>query len=97
LTFARIGIFETGHQPVEPILLLFRDKVTPAFERLGGFLGYQAFVEDDCRYIGISYWTSLAALEASDEVAGWAREEAAKLGAKVVGTPIIVRQEFDTR
>ena len=98
MTFARIGIFEADGRPLAPVVELFRDCITPMFEALDGFLGYQAFVEDDGRrYVGISYWTSLEALEASADVARSAREAAEGLGAAVVGTPIIVHEEFDTR
>lgn len=98
MTFARIGIFEADGEPLEPIVELFRDRITPLFEAIDGFLGYQAFVEDDGRrYVGISYWTTPEALEASAEVARVARDAAAQLGAVVIGAPIIVREEFDTR
>ena len=98
MTFARVGIFETGGRPVDPVVTLFRDRITPKFETLDGFLGYQAFVEPGLsRYVGISYWESLAHLEASEGVAAGARKEAAALGALVVGEPMIVRQAFDTR
>ena len=63
-----------------------------------GFVGYQAFVDENAgRYIGISYWTSLAALEASASAALEARNEAAALGASIVGEPMIAHEEFDTR
>lgn len=98
MPFARIGIFETGGAPTGPIVELFRVAITARFAALEGFLGYQAFVEEaGRRYVGISYWTSIAALEASDDVAREAREDAAALGARVVGEPIIVEQAFDTR
>ena len=98
MTFARIGVFETEGQPLDPVVDLFRDKITAEFARLDGFVGYQAFVDDEARrYIGISYWTSLAAVQASAAVATAAREEAHKLGARTIAEPMIVRQAFDTR
>lgn len=98
MAFARIGIFEADGAPTDPVVDLFRDVITPRFEALDGFLGYQAFVEEDgTRYVGISYWASAAALEASAEVARGARDEAAALGARVIGDPIIMREAFNTR
>jgi quinol monooxygenase YgiN len=98
MTFGRIGTFEVAQGPLGPVVDLFRDRVTPMFGRHDGFLGYQAFVDEAAgRYVGISYWTSLAALEASAETARQAREEAAALGARTVGEPMILRQAFDTR
>ena len=98
MAFARIGIFETDGRPLGPVVDLFRDRITPKFEALDGYLGYQAFVDDDGRrYVGISYWTSLEALEASAGVAATARDAAAGLGATIIGQPMIVRQQFDTR
>lgn len=98
MTFARIGIFETDGQPFEPVVDLFRDRITPMFEAIDGFLGDQAFVEDDGRcHVGISYWTPLNALESSADLALFAREEAAKLGARVADAPMTVRLQFDTR
>lgn len=98
MTFARIGIFETEVQPLTPVVEFFRDRVTPRFATLDGFLGYQAFLEEESnRYIGISYWVSRTALEASAELGREAVEGAAVLGARIVGAPMIVRQAFDTR
>lgn len=98
MTFARIGTFETDGRPLGPVVELFRDRVVPLFAEIGGFLGYQAFVDDsDGRYVGISYWGSLAALESSSDVAAAARASASELGARTTGMPMIVRQEFDTR
>ena len=98
MTFARIGVFETDGRSLAPVVDLFRDRIMPMFEARDGFLGYQAFLEDDgLRYVGISYWSSLVALESSAEAAATARVAAAELGARVVGEPMIVRQQFDTR
>lgn len=98
MTYARIGIFQLDGSPAEPVVALFRDRVTPMFAAQKGFLGYQAFVDHrDATYIGISYWSSLEALEASSTAAQFARQEAASLGAQTIDEPIIVREEFDTR
>jgi hypothetical protein len=98
MAFARIGIFQVGEQQFAPVLALFRDSVTPIFATYEGFVGYQAFVDRGAgRYIGISYWTSLAALEASAPAALRAREQAELLGAQIVGEPMIAHEEFDTR
>lgn len=98
MAFARIGVFKIEGEQVAEIIALFRDRVTPMFAAHEGFLGYQAFVDQSARrYIGISYWCSLAALEASATAALRAREEAAALGARALYEPMITREEFDTR
>jgi heme-degrading monooxygenase HmoA len=98
MAFARIGIFEVPREKMSAIVGLFRDQVTPAFAKIDGFLGYQAFTEDEAgRYVGVSYWTSLDALHASAATARDARDDAARLGASIVGEPFLVREAFDTR
>lgn len=98
MAFVRIGIFEVPAQHMPDVVELFRDHVTPIFATHEGFLGYQALTDVDAgRYVGLSYWTSLAALEASNLAAGRAREAAVALGAKTLGEPLITREAFDTR
>lgn len=98
MTFARIGNFEVPSHRMSELVELFRDQVTPIFAAHSGFLGYQAFTDVNAgRYVGVSYWASLAALEASSLAAREAREAASALGAHVVGEPLITREEFDTR
>lgn len=98
MAVARIGVFEVESRQFAPVVTLFRDHVTPMFAEHEGFLGYQAFVDNKVgRYIGISYWASLAALEASAPAALRAREAAATLGAQTIGEPMIAQEEFDTR
>lgn len=98
MAFARIGVFAVKGQQFGPVISLFRDRVTPMFATYEGFIGYQAFSDENAgRYVGISYWTSLAALEASAPAALAARNEAAAMGASVVGEPMIAHEEFDTR
>lgn len=98
VAFARIGIFEAPAHCIAAIVDLFRDRVTTTFAAHEGYLGYQGFTDVRVgRYIGVSYWASLAALEASGAAARDAREAAAELGARTVGEPLITREEFDTR
>lgn len=98
MAFARIGIFEVAIDQMSAVVDLFRDRVTPTFASYDGFLGYSAFVDvSSGRYIGLSYWSTLANLEASDSAAKDARESAADLGARVIGEPIVAREEFVIR
>jgi quinol monooxygenase YgiN len=98
MSFARIGNFEVPSHRMSELVELFRDQVTPTFAAHAGFLGYQAFTDVNAqRYVGVSYWASLAALEASSLAAREARDAASALGAHVVGEPLITREEFDTR
>ena len=98
MPFARIGLFDVPPHQLASVVTHFRDRVTSAFATHDGFLGYQALVDENAgRYVGISYWTSLTALEGSTEAALRAREEAEALGAQILGEPMICREEFDTR
>lgn len=98
MAFSRIGIFEVPALRIPAVVELFRDKVTPVFASHNGFLGYQAFTDVRTnRYVGVSYWTSLADLEANNSAASDARDAAARLGARIIGEPLIAREEFDTR
>jgi heme-degrading monooxygenase HmoA len=98
MAFVGIGIFEVRARHMPDVVALFRDQVTPIFAAHDGFLGYQALTDvDSGRYVGLSYWTTLAALEASNPAARRAREAAVTLGARTLGEPLITREAFDTR
>ena len=98
MSFARIGLFDVPPHQLASVVALFQDRITPAFAGHAGFLGYQAFIdESEGRYVGISYWITLTALEGSAVTAGRARQEAETLGAKILGDPIITREAFNTR
>ena len=97
-THARIGTFDAPSASLEEVVALFREQVVPAFSTHDGFLGYEAYVDrENGRYVGISLWTSRAALEASGETARWARSAASRLGAVTVGQPQVMELAFDSR
>ena len=78
--YARIGTFDVPPDKVEAVTKYFHDEAVPAFSRHAGFLGYQAYVDrDKGRIIGISLWTTRAALETSTERRdhSWPRGDAA--------------------
>lgn len=98
MSFARIGLFDVPPHQIASVVALFRERVAPAFAMHDGFLGYQAFVDENTgRYVGISYWASRTSLEDSSATASHAREQAAALGAQILGDPIVAREAFDTR
>ncbi|ATU66965.1 antibiotic biosynthesis monooxygenase family protein [Piscinibacter gummiphilus] len=95
---ARMGTFEVPPAALDEVVALFRDRVVPAFSRHDGFLGYEAFTDRDSGcYVGLSFWASREALDASGDTAREARDEAAALGAVTVGTPRILALAFDSR
>ena len=95
---ARMGTFEVPPEALDDVVALFRDRVVPAFSRHDGFLGYEAFTDRvSGSYVGLSFWESRAALDASGDTASEARNAAAALGAVTVGSPRIMALAFDTR
>ncbi len=94
--YARIGTFETSPSNLQQLETLLRDQVVAAFSKQDGFLGYQAYVDRERgRLVGISQWTTRAALEASAETGRHAVRKAAELGAVVVGEMQILELAFD--
>lgn len=95
---ARIGTFEVAPQGLPAVVALFRDRVVPAFSKHEGFLGYEAYVDRERgRLVGISFWATRSALDASVETARRALAEAAALGATTVGEPQVFELAFDAR
>jgi DHA2 family multidrug resistance protein-like MFS transporter len=93
--FARIGMFDTAGCSLPALVTFFRDEVVPRYATCEGFLGYHAFSEPRSgRYVGLSYWSSRQALDASDAIGLQSREGAARLGARIVGEAMFVEQEF---
>lgn len=94
--YVRIGTFDAPPASIESLLALFRGRVFDAFSGVGGFLGYDAYVDPVTgRFVGISKWTSREALLASGETARRAREEAEALGARWIGEPQILELAFE--
>ena len=94
--FARIGTFDVPPAKIDTVTAYFRDEAVPAFSKHEGFLGYQAYVNRaKGRIVGISLWTTRAALEASAETARPLLAHAAALGAALIGDPQILEQAFD--
>lgn len=92
----RIGTFDVAVDRLDALVELFRGPVFDAFSRHDGFLGYRAFVDRGRgRMVGLSFWASLADLQASEETARAARAQAAALGALTIGEPQLLEQAFD--
>ncbi len=94
----RIGTFDAPPDRLNDLIALFEERIFEEFAQLEGFLGYQAFVDrEKGRFVGISFWNTSSALEASGETARQARREAASLGAIPVGEPQLMEQAFEAR
>jgi quinol monooxygenase YgiN len=94
----RIGTFDAPPERLNEVIALFEERIFLAFSKHEGFLGYQAFVDrEKGRFVGLSFWATSSALEASGETAQQARHEAANLGAITVGEPQILEQAFNAR
>lgn len=95
---ARIGIFEMPPPRVDEVVSLLRERAVAAFSTHDGFRGYQAYVDRERgRIVGISRWTTRAALEASGETARGVLAQAAALGAVIVGERYLMELAFDAR
>lgn len=95
---ARMGTFEVQPSNVDEVAKALEGEVVRAFSRHEGFLGYQAYVDrEKGRVIGISLWTTRAALEASAETGRQVVGMVAKLGAAVFGDMQILELAFDAR
>lgn len=94
--YARLATFDTQPSQLDSVMEHFRVESIRVFAARDGFLGYRAFVDRNRgRMIGISRWSSLAALEASGESGRGIIDGAIKLGALMVGEPQIFEQSFD--
>ncbi len=96
--YARIGTFEIPPSKLQIAVEFFRRFAVPAFSKSEGFLGYQCFVDIERGLIvGISQWTTRAALESSIGTAQEVLKRAAELGASIRGEPQILEQAFDEK
>jgi quinol monooxygenase YgiN len=95
---ARIGTFDVPPRRLDEVLVFFRERIVSAFTAHEGFLGYQAYVDPERgRFVGISLWTTRAALERSRETARVVLGQASHLGAVTVAEPEILELAFDAR
>lgn len=91
-----IGTFDAPPDRLDTVVAHFRDSVVPAFSKHDGFVGYRLYVDRERgRLVGISLWTTRAALEASVATARTALDGAARLGATIVGQPQTFAEAFD--
>ena len=93
----RIRTFEASAERLDQVVAFFRDAVVQRFSQHEGFVGYQALVDRSRgRVVGISWWTTLAALEASGATAQRSLHEAEGLGAITLGDAQILEVGVDT-
>ncbi len=84
---ARVVINQIQPEKMDEWFVLIRDSIVPALKEQDGFSGFVALIDrDNDRSIGYSMWDSAEALAAS-EVSGNYREQIAKLGAVLAGSP----------
>lgn len=96
--FSRIGTFDVSPQQLAELVAHFHENVVPAFSKHAGFLGYQAYVDQERgRFVGVSLWNTRSELEASSGTAKQALAVAFKIGATPVGEPQILEMAFDAR
>ena len=94
--YARIGTFKIDPAQLDVAVKHFRVNAVKAFSSHEGFLGYQAYVDQELGLIvGISRWACREALEASSESAREVLSRANELGAVIVGEPSILEEAFD--
>jgi quinol monooxygenase YgiN len=96
--YVRIGTFEVPPQQLDAVIAFFSTRAAADFSTHEGFLGYIGYVDRARgRFVGISQWSSLAALEASGDTAAGILRDAAALGAVIVGERQILELAFDSR
>jgi quinol monooxygenase YgiN len=95
---ARIGTFETASDRLDRVVTFLRERAVAAFSAHEGFLGYQAWVDRERgRIVGISLWTTRAALDGSAPTARRALADVAELGARLIADPETTELAFDSR
>ena len=95
---ARVGTFDMPPSNLDEVAALLRDQVVSAFSDHDGFLGYQAYVDRERgRLVGISLWTTRAALEASGATGRQAVGKMAEFGATLAGEMQILELAFEAR
>ena len=95
--FARIGTFDVAPEKLVELLSHFQNHVVPAFSKHSGFLGYQAFTDQERgRFVGISLWNTRFELEASAVTAKQALHMASEIGSVAAGEPQILEMAFDS-
>lgn len=94
--YVRIATFDVSPLQLEAVAEYFRVEALRVFSAYEEFLGYQVFIDRGRgRMVGISRWSSRAALEASGESGSQIIRGAAELGVVMVGEPQILEQAFD--
>ena len=94
--YARIGTFDIRPEQLDAVLAFMRQQAPRAFSAHAGFLGYQVLVDRQRgRIVGISRWTTRAALEASTVSARPLIQRVAELGGVLAGEPQILEEAFD--
>ena len=77
--YARISTFEGSPENIDDELRRVRENVLPQLRQQEGFEGMVALADRQSgKTLGISFWESEEALEASEEVAGRLREDTAQ-------------------
>lgn len=85
--FARVNIFKGSGDVMEDATRIAREKALPALREVDGFAGLLILEDRKLgRSIGITFWQTEEALQASEEAADRMRSEtAAEAGEEIVG------------
>lgn len=76
--YARINTFEGSPEGIDAAVARARDTVLPAARTIEGFAGLLALGDRETgKTIGITFWSSLEAMNASEEAAGRLRDQTA--------------------
>jgi heme-degrading monooxygenase HmoA len=85
--FARVNIFKGSGENFDDATRIARERVLPAIRELEGFAGLLVLADRSTgKSMGITFWLTEEALQASEEAAARTRSErAAEAGDEVVG------------
>ena len=90
---ARISTLEMEPARIDDMVGLAKEQIVPALEQSDGFKGFTLMVDRQSgKGVGVSFWESAEALQASEEVGNTTREQAGEAGG-ATGEPQVDRFE----
>ncbi len=90
---ARLTTIQMDPSRIDDALQSLRDNDVPQFEQIDGFKGFTLLVDrEGGKGVGISFWESAEAMQASEEAVKAARQQAAE-AAGARSAPVVERYE----